>query len=337
MLYPAIIQKIEETIKELPDQTELSFAIVKNASIDYFGMIKEKGVIHTIDNRQSVFEIGSVTKAITGNILAPMVVEKKVNLDDPVHEHLPFHILNNPPITLRHLAMHTSGLQRMPHDFESQSNFDKNNPFKHYSEEQLVIYFTQNLRLESLPGEKHKYSNLGYGLLSYILSRIEEKPFAKLVTERIFEPLEMVNSSFDFQAIRMQLVKGLDEQGNVCDHWDGGILAGCLGILSTAEDLSKFAIMTCDSSDAAANLQAEESFAVDPLVKSNLGWGERLILPENIRMQGINGGTGGYGASVLVNRDKNFSVVMLSNIWPWRYLDLIYPVGKEILIEISND
>jgi len=76
---------------------------------------------------------------------------------------------------------------------------------------------------------------------------------------------------------------------------------------------------------------------VDPLVKSNLGWGERLILPENILMQGINGGTGGYGASVLVNRDKNCSVVMLSNIWPWRYLDLIYPVGKEILIEISND
>jgi hypothetical protein len=54
-------------------------------------------------------------------------------------------------------------------------------------------------------------------------------------------------------------------------------------------------------------------------------------------MQGINGGTGGYGASVLVNRDKNCSVVMLSNIWPWRYLDLIYPVGKDILIEISND
>ena len=74
MLYPAITEKIEETIKELPDQTELSFAIVKNASIDHFGMIKEKGIIHAIDNRQSAFEIASVAKAFTGNILAHMVV-----------------------------------------------------------------------------------------------------------------------------------------------------------------------------------------------------------------------------------------------------------------------
>jgi CubicO group peptidase (beta-lactamase class C family) len=266
-----------------------------------------------------------------------MVVDKMVNLDDPAQEYLPFPILNNPPITLRHLAMHTSGLQRMPHDFESQSNYDKDNPFKHYSEEQLATYFTKNLRLDSLPGEKYQYSNLGSGLLSYIFSRIDGKSFAKLVAERIFGPLKMVNSSFDVREIRTDLVKGLDEQGNVCKHWDGGILAGCLGILSTAEDLSRFAIMTCDNSDAAASLQAGESFAVDLLVKSNLGWGERLILPDNIRMQGINGGTGGYGASILVNREKNCSLVILSNIWPLRYMDLIYPVGKEILIEMSKD
>jgi hypothetical protein len=51
MLYPALIGKIEDSIKELPDQTELSFSVVKNGSIDYFGMIKEKGAFHTIDNR----------------------------------------------------------------------------------------------------------------------------------------------------------------------------------------------------------------------------------------------------------------------------------------------
>jgi CubicO group peptidase (beta-lactamase class C family) len=73
MLYPAIIEKIENAIKDLPDQTELSFAIVKNGTIDYFGMIKEQGVIHDFNNRQSAFEIGSVTKAFTGHILAQLV------------------------------------------------------------------------------------------------------------------------------------------------------------------------------------------------------------------------------------------------------------------------
>jgi hypothetical protein len=72
-------------------------------------------------------------------------------------------------------------------------------------------------------------------------------------------------------------------------------------------------------------------------LKSNLGWGERAIMPENIRMQGINGGTGGYGASILVNREKDCSVVVLSNIWPWHYMEIIYPLGKELLIEASAE
>jgi hypothetical protein len=50
--------------------------------------------------------------------------------------------------------MHTSGLQRMPHDFDNQPNFDKENPFRNYTEDQLISYLTQSLRLDSQPGEK---------------------------------------------------------------------------------------------------------------------------------------------------------------------------------------
>lgn len=337
MIYSEIIGKIADKIKGLPDKTALSFAVVKNGKADFYGMIKENGDINEIDNKISAFEIGSVTKAFTGNILAQLVVEKKVDLDDPAQYFLPFPLLNNPPITLRHLALHTSGLQRMPHDFESQPNYDKGNPFKNYTEDQLTVYLTQNLRLDSLPGEKHLYSNLGSGLLSYIISKIEGNPFAKVVAERIFGPLKMANSTFDVREVRTEMVKGIDEQGNFCAHWDGGILDGCLGIISTAEDLSRFAIMTSDLSDAAANLQARETFSVDALVKSNLGWGERLILPQNIYMQGLNGGTGGYGASILVNRRKNCSVIVLSNIWPWRYMELVFPQVTALFIEVSKD
>jgi CubicO group peptidase (beta-lactamase class C family) len=232
--------------------------------------------------------------------------------------------------------LHTSGLQKNPHDFEEQSNYDKNDPFRNYTESQLATYFTQNLCLDSPPGDKWLYSNLGYGLLSYIISRIEEKPFAEVVAERIFRPLNMINSTFDVSEVETEIVKGIDEQGNFCTHWDGGILNGCLGIISTAEDLTEFIARISDPSDDAANLQVAEIFAVDHLLRSNLGWGERLILPENIRMLGINGGTGGYGASILANREKNCAVVILSNIWPWRYMERIYPLGKELLIEVSK-
>ena len=331
-----VLKKIADTLNRTPDKTQVSIALVRNKQVAYHGMIRQNGNIDKIDNCSSAFEIGSVTKAFTGNVLAQLIIEKKVDPDDPAQKYLPFPLLNSPAFTLKHLAMHTSGLQRMPHDFDTQSNFDKANPFRNYTEDQLISYLTQNLRLDSQPGEKHLYSNLGAGLLSYIISKIERKPFAKVVTERIFAPLRMYRSTFDVREMQTEMVRGIDEENNFCSHWDGGILNGCLGIISTAEDLSKFAIMTCDPDNMAANLQAAETFPINHLESCNLGWYELHIIPENIRMQGLNGGTGGYGASILVNRKSNCAVIFLSNISPGRYMKLIYPLAKELLIEFSN-
>jgi hypothetical protein len=52
--------------------------------------------------------------------------------------------------------------------------------------------------------------------------------------------------------------------------------------------------------------------------------------------QGLNGGTGGYGASMLLNRKSKCTIVLLSNISPGRYMQLIYPLAKELLIVSSN-
>jgi CubicO group peptidase (beta-lactamase class C family) len=335
-MYPNILKKIADAVNRLSDNTQVSIALVRNKQVDYHGMIRQNGNIDKIDNYTSAFEIGSVTKAFTGNVLAQLIIEKKVNPDDPAQKYLPFPLLNSPLFTLKQLAMHTSGLQRMPHDFDTQSNFDKANPFKNYTEDQLITYLTQNLRLDSQPGEKHVYSNLGAGLLSYIISKIERKPFANVVTERIFTPLKMYRSTFDVREVQTEMVRGIDEHDRFCSHWDGGILNGCLGIISTAEDLSRFAIMTCDPENAAANLQATETFPINNWECCNLGWYERHIMPENIRMQGLNGGTGGYGASILANRKSHCAIILLSNISPGRYMELIYPLAKELFVEFST-
>lgn len=335
-MHPEILKKIIDTLDSLPNKTQVSIALVKNKQVDYYGMIRQDGNIEKINNYSSAFEIGSVTKAFTGNVLAQLIIEKKVSPNDPAQKYLPFPLFNSPSFTLKQLAMHTAGLQRMPHDFDTQSNYDKANPFKNYTEDQLISYLTQNLRLDSQPGEKHLYSNLGSGLLSYIISKIEGKPFAKVVSERIFTPLKMDHSTFDVSEVQTEMVSGIDENDNFCSHWDGGILNGCLGIISTAEDLAKFAIMTCDHDNAAANLQAAETFPMSNVESCNLGWYERHIMPENICMQGLNGGTGGYGASILANRKSNCAIILLSNISPGRYMELIYPLAKELFIECSR-
>lgn len=64
------------------------------------------------------FEIGSVTKVLTGLLLAELANRGVVHLDDPIDAHLPAAVASPPseggPITLRHLATHTSGLPRLP-------------------------------------------------------------------------------------------------------------------------------------------------------------------------------------------------------------------------------
>ncbi|MFT3825136.1 MAG: serine hydrolase domain-containing protein [Chitinophagaceae bacterium] len=331
------IDSLKQSVLTFPEQTQVAIAIVRKKAVEYYGFINRNGGSEEIDNRLFAFEIGSVTKAFTGYVLAQLVNEKKVTLDDLAQAYLPFPLLNEPPITLGQLAMHTSGLQRMPHDFETSHNYDEKDPFVNYTEEHLAEYFSHNLRMDSAPGEKYQYSNLGSGLLSYIIARVEGKPFAEVVAERIFRPLKMLHSSFSVHDLKTTIVKGIDDKGSFCEHWDGGILNGCVGIIATVEDMARFTIAICDPENAIANLQSEEYFVVDEAVKTNLGWSERLILPENIRMQGINGGTGGYGASVLVNREFQCGVVLLSNCWPWHYLDRIYPLGKQLLIELSKE
>src|SRR6476661_10935930 len=72
-------------------------------------------------DRDSVYEIGSVTKVFTGILLADRVKAGVVKLDDPVQKHLPdgwtMPRRDDRDITLLHLATHTSGLPRMPDGF----------------------------------------------------------------------------------------------------------------------------------------------------------------------------------------------------------------------------
>ena len=88
----------------------------------------------------SLFEIGSISKTFTGLILARMVAEGKVRLDEPVRELLPAGTVKKPAgreITLLDLVTHHSGLPRMPDNFHPA---DQDNPYADYGPEQLYAY-----------------------------------------------------------------------------------------------------------------------------------------------------------------------------------------------------
>ena len=118
----------------------------------------------------TVFEIGSITKVFTATLLAELVQEGKVKLEDPVQQYLPGTVRvpsrNGKTITLGSLSEQNSGLPRMPSNFKP---LDPANPYADYGAPQLYE-FLSGYQLPRDPGAQFEYSNLGVGLLGHALT-----------------------------------------------------------------------------------------------------------------------------------------------------------------------
>lgn len=83
------------------------------------------------------------------------------------------------------------------------------------------------MTLQSTPGEKRVYSNLGGGLLGHLLTLITGKSYEDLLLESVCEPLGLHNTFVALNSERTQnLVLGRDPEGNVVPNWELNVLAG---------------------------------------------------------------------------------------------------------------
>ncbi len=136
----------------------------------------------------SLFEIGSISKTFTGLILARMVVERKVRLDEPVRELLPAGTVAKPAgsadtdgeITLLDLATHHSGLPRIPDNFHPA---DRSNPYADYGPQQLYAYLGSH-GVAKPADASFVYSNLGVGLLGQALAAASRDQLCRPTAER---------------------------------------------------------------------------------------------------------------------------------------------------------
>ena len=100
--------------------TGLAVAVIEPAGDGYTILASAGPAIHAT----TIFEIGSITKAFTGILLADMAARGDVRLDQPVVELLPpgtsIPARNGKQITLEQLATHTSGLPRLPSNLRRQ-------------------------------------------------------------------------------------------------------------------------------------------------------------------------------------------------------------------------
>jgi CubicO group peptidase (beta-lactamase class C family) len=267
-------------------------------------------------DEQTVFEIGSITKAFTGVLLADMVERGEVALDDTVQKYLPEDAKmpkrGDKQITLRDLATHRSGLPRLPDNLEPS---DPDNPYADYTEKRLLEFLGKHELTRDI-GEKYEYSNLGGGLLGYALSRRAGKPYEQLVVERICTPLEMKSTRITLtDDMKSRLAKG-HSGGKQVKNWDMDALAGAGALRSTPLDLVSFIEANFKAADTSISKALRASYkdrvaTGTPNLSIGLGW--HIWNKHGTEIIWHNGGTGGYRSAFGFAPDKKLGAVVLTN------------------------
>lgn len=266
-------------------------------------------------DENTVFEIGSIGKVFTTLLLADMVEQGEVSLDDPIEKFLPEDVVtptyNGQSIRLVDLATHTSGLPVIP---DNLSPADEYRPYADYTVEQMYDELAHTKLTRDI-GSEYSYSNLGMGVLGHVLSLESGMSYEDLVITRITDVLGMPNTRATLTLEMLDHLATGYREDQVFPLWDNPTLAGAGALRSTADDLLTFVAanmgLTSSRLDAAIQLSEEPRFTIDESTEIGLGW--HILVDGENPIYEHNGATGGYWSFVGFDREKQIGVVVLTN------------------------
>lgn len=259
-----------------------------------------------------VFEIGSITKPLTGLALATLVDEGKLTKNAKIGECLP-NVNPNSMIanrTIEHLVTHTSGLPRLPSDLLASAT--ATDPYAKYSKKDVIENINAMDALKPA-GESYEYSNLGYGVLGLILTEAHSKnaTFDTMMKERVFDPLGMTNTSTNARLT----TTGHDEDLEPVAEWKFDALKGAGALRSTPTDMIKLLVALANPPHSNLKKAIEMSIEKSPTAEGlqDIGMGWHLGIGDQKDVVWHNGGTAGYHSFIGVHKPSGRGVLLLSN------------------------
>ncbi|MBI3508234.1 MAG: beta-lactamase family protein [Chlamydiia bacterium] len=278
-------------------------------------------------SENSIFELGSITKIFTTAILMNLVDRQMVSLSDSIKKFFPFLKFAKSRIqevTLEHLATHYSGLPNLPANL---TPIDVRNPYQDYDIQDLYDLLTSP-SLSKIRQDRFEYSNLGVGLLGHILCLATQKSYSQLVSEIIFDQLNMSNtSSYPLLKTPAELCQGyfLRQASPLWDCTEA--FAGALSIRSSIHDMMQFFIANFIADRPLGSLSKCHLIrrSIDHKESIGLGWlidhskGDPIIWHDGI--------TSGFQSFIGFNPQKQRGVVALTN----SSADWILPLSFKIL------
>lgn len=307
-LDPAVRERAEQLVRE-GRHAGIAIAVIegKDSAVYGFG----RGRQDALPDADTVYEIGSITKTMTGLLLAQGVVKDRMTLAQPVADLLPGHAVpatSGRDITLQDLATHYSGLPRLPGNLAPA---DMNDPYSGYGDAQLRAFLGSHVPARA-PGAGFEYSNLGYGLLGTALAAQAHAPYEILLQKQITGPLGMRSTSTILMpAMRARLAPGYLADGKPAQNWHFEAIAGAGAVLSTPRDMVAYLQSFMLEPDAAHALAVQPQHQLADGRQIGLAW-----ILDRVKEQAViwhNGQTGGYASFAGFTSDGKRGVVVLSS------------------------
>lgn len=272
----ARLQRVTGAMQGLVDDGLLAGVVTmvaRNNKVVHFESVGSRDIAAgAAMTNDSIFRIYSMTKPITGVALMMLYEEGKFKLSDPVEKYIPEFanlqvavetdsngtLITEPqdhPMTIRELMSHTSGLSyglfsaSKVDDMYTEANvLDSNSTLKD------MIDKLSQIPLRQQPGSMWHYS-VSVDVQGYLVEVLSGQPFDEFLQERIFEPLDMNDTSFHVAP------ENLDRFAQVYVYTPDGSLypqegfpgadytkptsffSGGGGLLSTASDYMRFSQM----------------------------------------------------------------------------------------------
>lgn len=257
-----------------------------------------------LDTR-SVFRIASLTKQFTSSAILLLEDLGALTTGDSITTHiqgLPNHLSE---VTLLHLLSHTSGVSDIPN---SAFNSDGNRKLELTQAELAAI------TLESLPGERARYSNAGYHLLGEVIESVSGMTFSEFISSSFLAPLELNQTGFVSTNPGSLAIGYFPENGNLVaqevtatemkgPYSAGGMYSSTLDLNSWSAALFGGKVLSQTSIDKLKSIQ-KDNYALGLLVSN-----------ENDRQRIYHTGSlFGFAASQSYYPDRDLAIIVLSNV-----------------------
>ncbi len=220
----------------------LAYGVVVDDSLLLFGGCGttniESGVPVT---EHSLFRIASMSKSFTAMAILKLRDEGKLSLSDPLFMYIPdlkqltYLTGDATPVSILNLLTMTAG-------------FPEDNPwgdrFLDISDDVLMEQVEEGISFSTVTSLHYEYSNLGFGLLGHIITRVSGVPYQEYITKNILQPLGMNHTDWEYSEVpRELLAQGYrwEDERWVSEHLlHDGAFGAMGGLITSIEDFSKY-------------------------------------------------------------------------------------------------